>query len=221
MKRPADRKDRIVAALAGKPLDPTRLRASAAAASIEGARQAAKRAGLPPIDGERALALHRKRESLASVVDRLAEREVGGKAAGWERGKFAEAYVAAGYRRATHAHTQTLAVHGAAPVASGDTGRIDPSAAGLPRAYAKQGYSVTTSSHTITAPAGWLRRVYLRGAALIDGRLVLELAPDPDPSGAYAAAWVEQGRGTAIRLERGHVVQRGGVWAFARKRRAA
>jgi hypothetical protein len=218
----SDKRARVGAALAGTPLDPTRLRASAQATSIGKARQAAVRAGLPAINGERALVLHRKRAELACVEDPLAKRSAGSFARAWERTMLVEAYTVARYRQATHAHEELLSVGAAHTYVHSSSDRLDPRQAGLPNAYARKAYSVAASRHEIAAPVGWLRAVYVRGAAVIDGRLVLELAPEADPGGAYAATWVERGRGTALRTEHGFVERRGDKgWAITRRRRRA
>lgn len=216
------RRERAIAALAGTPLAPTRLKRAAMAVTTYDAREAAIAAGLPAAEGERALFRRRTRRVEHSLnADPLASRAQGGMALDYAWNRLSDAYLKASYRVATHHHETELRFGLHAGVTS-DGGSEWASKSGLSRAYQKKSARVATSKHQITAASTWMRRVYLRGAALVDCRLVLSLDEAPDPGGAYRASWVEPGRGTAIRLATGWIAQKAnGAWAFARKRRAA
>jgi hypothetical protein len=61
---------------------------------------------------------------------------------------------------------------------------------------------------TVTAPAAWRVRVARKGLAVLDGMMTLDAAPiEGAPVGVslYAARWVEQGRGTAVRTVDGFI----------------
>lgn len=214
------RAERAFAVLRGTPIAVTRLRDAARAPTVAEARRAAERAGIRGVEGECALRLRREREETARQgrPDRLASRAAGSFAARYVQGKLQAAYDRCGYRVATHGHEVKFRVDGVAACVEASSGTVRPSKAGLPGRY---GYQVTRSFHEITVPVGWLRSVYLRAAAVIGGRLVLALGANPDEAGRYAAAWVEQGRGTSIRLEHGYVERDGGGWFVSGKHRVA
>lgn len=61
---------------------------------------------------------------------------------------------------------------------------------------------------TVTAPAAWRVRVARKGMAVLDGMMTLDAAPiEGAPVGVslYAARWVEQGRGTSVRVVDGYI----------------
>jgi hypothetical protein len=220
------RRERALAALAGQPIEPKALAQAARALSFDQAEWAARQGGYRATEGRRALKLHRERLRLDRPgPDSLAQRRPGYMAQRHRQDCLEAAYATAAYRSARHCHTAQLTVFGAAPSVSYQAGHVRPDEVGLGAAYARKAFSVATSAHHIVAPDGWLRTVYSRGAAVVDGRLVLALADEPDPAGVYAVKWVEQGRGTSIRLESGFVERVGDDWTIVRRairrRRAA
>ena len=63
----------------------------------------------------------------------------------------------------------------------------------------------------------------MRGAAVVDSRLTLDLATEPESgTQAYQAVWVEQGRGTTLKTVQGWMMQTSyGGWKHVRSLRAA
>lgn len=138
----------------------------------------------------------------------------------WRQKQVRGAYARCQYRRATRSHV--LRVRVGEPGVHSTSGQARPSEVGLPNAYAKRGYWVATSEHVVEYPADWLRRVKVRDAAVVDGCMTLDLSPEPEPgTRCYAAVWVEQGRGTALKTVRGWLEQTSTGWAHRRSLRGS
>ncbi len=71
-----------------------------------------------------------------------------------------------------------------------------------------KGWAAREDHHNIIVPRSWLRTVYRRGLANLDGMLTLDAAPlDGAPDGVrlYAAVWAEQGRGYDVHTRHGYI----------------
>lgn len=65
---------------------------------------------------------------------------------------------------------------------------------------------------TITVPQDWLSRVYLRELTHVDGLMTLWAQPvDAVGCEAFAATWVEQGRGSKVKVVQGYIARSNGV----------
>jgi hypothetical protein len=79
---------------------------------------------------------------------------------------------------------------------------------------AYKGWAATTTAFAITVPRSWLSRVEARGLAVAGGMMTLDAVPiDAACTGveAFAATWVEQGRGYAATVVRGVIARSGTV----------
>lgn len=71
------------------------------------------------------------------------------------------------------------------------------------------------SEHHLAVLANWGRAVYARGLAIVDGMLTMSAAkvrrskvmPFPEGMEVFEAAWVRQGRGTGLKLQRGYIAR--------------
>lgn len=146
----------------------------------------------------RQLEVRAARAKARSRRDALAERQPGQARARAAQALIARALRKADLRGATHSHDTTIEwVAPGLEAGRSDTGSLRPSAVGLPNAYSRRGYWVTSSSHTIRASTRIL-------TAPRSERGVLYLAPD---------VRVRQSRGTSLVTER-RSGPRGG-WAAA------
>lgn len=195
--------DDVVRVLAG---EPTRAQVWAKVRTQADARKAARTLGVTQAQAIEAFKRRQERAANARRQhrDKLSSRRPGWLSDSWARRSLAAAYDACGFRSATHGHETDFSV-GGEPGASSSTSQARPSSVGLPNAYSHRGYYVTQSHHAITVAADWLLTVKLRGAAVVDGRLVLQLAAEPGARGRYEATWVEQGRGTALNVRKGRL----------------
>jgi hypothetical protein len=185
---------------------------------------AALHAAAASLPSHQAMARRRAtRARLASVVDPLASRE-----AGWvlarQAERRAERVEAAARRRRDRAASALLPYYRAAGFREAvesswvdrDTGHCVAVFVGEPSCeteaetvwHSKKTRSGTLSTHRITVPATWARRVASRGIALVDGCLTLDAKAIPrrkrgELAEAYEAMWCRQGRGTSLVEERG------------------
>lgn len=178
--------------------------------TLKHARESAECFGVTQRHMEQAWRKHRQRQQLRN--ENKSHVPINQR---WRCTQLSRAYNDCDYRRATHEHD--VKMNFGEPGASSGTAKLRPSAVGLPNAYSTRGYWVASSEHTICAHEGWLQRVKLRGASVVDGMLTLDLAPAAEPgTQAYAAVWVERGRGTAIRAVRGWLVREEWGWRHVR-----
>lgn len=60
----------------------------------------------------------------------------------------------------------------------------------------------------VTVPRDWLSRVYFRGLSYVDGLMTIWAQPvDAKGCEAFAATWVEQSRGSSVKLVRGYIAR--------------
>jgi hypothetical protein len=141
---------------------------------------------------ERAEELRQERRERRSG-DELARRRPGNVARRVAVRRAEELYLFARFRGATHGHEWGVqVVERGEEGASSSTDQVHPQEVGLPAAYARKGYWVTQSEHTIRVSTEilCLDREWLRDQA---GQGLLYLRHD---------LRVVQGRGTALRVER-------------------
>jgi len=76
---------------------------------------------------------------------------------------------------------------------------------------AYKGWSANVDLHQICVPADWRLRVERKGLALLGGLMTLDALQIEAPAGIelYAAVWASQGRGYAVRTERGFIAVAG------------
>ncbi len=76
---------------------------------------------------------------------------------------------------------------------------------------AYKGWSANVDLHQICVPADWRLRVERKGLALLSGLMTLDALQIEAPAGIelYAAVWASQGRGYAVRTERGFIAVAG------------
>lgn len=73
--------------------------------------------------------------------------------------------------------------------------------------------SGTASLHTLYVPDDWRTAVDAVGLAVVDGLLTLDARPAGE--GAYAARWIEQSRGTALRHVDGYLARASAIAPWA------
>lgn len=123
--------------------------------------------------------------------DELAARQPGNVAKRATLTAFLKALTKAEFRTATHAHSETIKfVEIGHEYASGDSGSMSSSSAGMSKAYCRLGYRVTTSNHTWHVTTDFLK--VPRGQRASRG--CLRLSP---------TYYVTQGRGTKLNTHRG------------------
>lgn len=161
--------------------------------------RAAVRGDLPPhivkaLDLEAVRLRDEKRDARTEArernCDRLASRLPGNVPGRALRRIFAAALKTASFRGATHSHDVSVVIvaRGEEGVRSSN-GRTNPSSLGLPNAYARKGFFVTTSEHAWSVSADFFKVPPADRA----GRGWLQLSP---------TVLVRQGRGTALVCER-------------------
>lgn len=76
---------------------------------------------------------------------------------------------------------------------------------------AYKGWGANVDLHEIRVPADWRVRVERRGLAMLDGLMTLDALPMVAPAGIelYAAVWASQGRGYAVKTDRGFIAVAG------------
>lgn len=76
---------------------------------------------------------------------------------------------------------------------------------------AYKGWGANVDLHQICVPADWRLRVERKGLALLSGLMTLDVLQIEAPAGIelYAAVWASQGRGYAVRTERGFIAVAG------------
>jgi hypothetical protein len=79
--------------------------------------------------------------------------------------------------------------------------------------------SGTASLHTLYVPENWRSAVEAVGLAVVDGLFTLDARPAGE--GAYAARWVEQSRGTALRPVDGFIARASAIAPWAHGATAA
>jgi len=73
-------------------------------------------------------------------------------------------------------------------------------------------YKKREVSTTVTVPRDWLSRVYFRGLDRVDYLMTLWAQPvDAVGCEAFAATWVEQGRGSTIKVVQGYITRANGI----------
>lgn len=80
-------------------------------------------------------------------------------------------------------------------------------------------WSGLNSIHRVGVLFSWKSQVERRGLAVVDNKLTLdavEIAPD-----TFDAVWVVQGRGFELKVQRGTIRKRGGLWVHSKKVKAA
>lgn len=124
-----------------------------------------------------------------------------------------EAYDRCGYRVATRSNW----VEGSGHITRVDVGDTLPHsvACSADTVWAGGGKcrSGTASRHVIHVPSDWRSAVDAVGIAVVDGLLTLDARPAGD--GAYAARWVEQSRGTALRVVDGYLARASAIAPWA------
>jgi hypothetical protein len=77
---------------------------------------------------------------------------------------------------------------------------------------AYKGWGANVDMHQIRVPADWRIRVERKGLALLGGLMTLDALPMEAPAGIelYAAVWASQGRGYAVKTDRGFIAVAGG-----------
>lgn len=77
---------------------------------------------------------------------------------------------------------------------------------------AYKGWGANVDLHKIRVPADWRIRVERKGLAVLGGLMTLDALPMEAPAGIelYAAAWARQGRGYAVKTDRGFIAVAGG-----------
>ena len=72
---------------------------------------------------------------------------------------------------------------------------------------AYKGWGANVDLHQIRVPADWRVRVERRGLAILGGLMTLDALPLEAPAGIelYAAVWARQGRGYAVKTDRGFI----------------
>jgi len=205
-------KNQIVAVLAG---NQALTWEAVLAMPLKEARSNAQSLGLRPKDVELAWLKHKERSRRERTVECVPALRR------WRAKEVRRSYDRCSYRTAMHSHEVELQV--GEPRAASESGQARPSAVGLPNVYSKRGFWVATSQHWINYPERWLSRVKMRGAAVVDSRLTLDLATEPESgTQAYQAVWVEQGRGTTLKTVQGWMMQTSyGGWKHVRSLRAA
>lgn len=98
-----------------------------------------------------------------------------------------------------------FAAHGDVEISVGDSPSVSQSERLNYNIYrgAHRGRPCRVQDTTITVPVNWYRTVFTRGLAGLDGLVTLsakQLAPN-----IYKATWLEQGRGTSLRLVHGWI----------------
>lgn len=64
----------------------------------------------------------------------------------------------------------------------------------------------------ITVPRDWISRVYFRGLSYVDGLMTIWAQPvDAAGCEAFAATWVEQGRGSSVKTVQGYIARANGI----------
>lgn len=106
-----------------------------------------------------------------------------------------------------------VAAHGSISIKLTD----DPAAVGVEQTveldwngYASRKYPMRRQQTAITVPKDWHLRVRRRGLALAGGMLTLDAAPlegAPEGVEVFAARWVEQGRGTSVKVVDGYIAR--------------
>ena len=77
---------------------------------------------------------------------------------------------------------------------------------------AYKGWGANVDIHRIRVPADWRIRVERKGLTLLGGLMTLDALPMEAPAGIelYAAVWASQGRGYAVKTDRGFIAVAGG-----------
>lgn len=110
-------------------------------------------------------------------------------------------------RRATNGHQTIVGV------------TQDPAKVGMrveegrcrPYGGAYKSWTAATTIFRVTVPQDWICRVYHHDLELVDGMATLDASPVEAPEGmtAFAATWVEQGRGFQVHVRRGFIARAG------------
>lgn len=76
---------------------------------------------------------------------------------------------------------------------------------------AYKGWGANVDLHRIRVPADWRVRVERKGLAMLGGLMTLDALPLEAPAGIelYAAVWARQGRGYAVKTDRGFIAVAG------------
>lgn len=191
--RPADR--------GGLALDAARTRCEQIASAIKAARptrqerRAAERLGHAP-----------SRRAVAAVAARATP--IAGRLTALRVAAVRDSFRAAGYRLATHGELSCTLTDDPADVGVHQSVYEDRD---IYRGRYK-GWAARVQDTRITAPRTWRQRVAARGLAVVDGLMTLDAAEIAGVSATtevYAARWIVQGAGTALRVVTGIIARCG------------
>lgn len=111
-----------------------------------------------------------------------------------------------GYKVGTHSQIQFKTT------TAGETGCAVTQSVSYGRYSNSCRYKKREVSTTITIPIDWVRRVYFRSLDRVDCLMTLWAQPvDAVGCEAFAATWVEQGRGSTIKVVQGYIARANGI----------
>ncbi len=111
-----------------------------------------------------------------------------------------------GYNVGTHSQTKFQTT------TAGETGCSVTQGVSYGRYSGRCQYKKREVSTTITIPIDWVRRVYFKGLDRVDCLMTIWAQPvDAVGCEAFAATWLEQGRGSSIKVVQGYIARANGI----------